>query len=431
VVGDQSSGKSSVLESLTGFSFPQSPVLCTRYATQISCRRVPESSVSISIIPRPDANVATMDRLRSFKRTAPALTNAVLLDVIGDANHAMGIRMTTDDMDPNLQAFSQDVLKIEVNGPEQEHFTVIDVPDIFRFASPPLTRQSDILLVRNMVEAYTQHSRTVILAVLPSNADISTQEILKIAEDADPDGIRTMGVLTKPDLVTETTTRDIIKDLVLGNRNRLRLGYCIVKNRSADDMDSSLPERICQERAFFNNSSWNAIATSGRCGVESLKIRLSELLMTITKREFPNVKSDVAKRLDCCRSELDSIGPSRNDHAAQRMFLGKISTEFKTATERALNANYDGESVFSEDPSLKLITNVTKMNERFANVLWTRGHKRHTSIEWVSEGESSYNTGDDNDDDPKNSVQDLVSSYPELEDVIDEADYIPKSKGFR
>lgn len=135
-VGDQSSGKSSVLESLTGFSFPQAPGLCSRYDTQISCRRAPETKVVVSIIPHPDVDLGVESQLRAFKQTISDLTNEALVSVMEEANKAMGIRMTEDDTDSGLQTFSEHILKIEISGPDQPHFTVIDVPGIFRVWGP-------------------------------------------------------------------------------------------------------------------------------------------------------------------------------------------------------------------------------------------------------------------------------------------------------
>lgn len=80
-MGDQSSGKSSVLESLTGFSFPRAAGLCTRYATQITYCREPESSIHISIIPRPDAGDALKERLAKFQRRVASLDDATLAGV--------------------------------------------------------------------------------------------------------------------------------------------------------------------------------------------------------------------------------------------------------------------------------------------------------------------------------------------------------------
>ena len=81
MVGDQSSGKSSVLESLTGFSFPHAAGLCTRYATLITCCREPVSSIHVSIIPRPDADDTLKERLVKFQRSVESLDNAALAGV--------------------------------------------------------------------------------------------------------------------------------------------------------------------------------------------------------------------------------------------------------------------------------------------------------------------------------------------------------------
>jgi GTPase SAR1 family protein len=420
-VGDQSSGKSSILESLTGFSFPQAPGLCTRYATQISCRREPRSKVLVSIIPRPNADAKLINRIRSFRRTIPALAKDGLVEIIADASRIMGIKMVPEDADPSLQAFSHDVLKVEINGPDQEHFMVIDVPGIFRYPSPPLTTESDVSLVQDMVESHIRNNRIIILAVLPSNVHISTQEILQMAKTADPYGCSTMGVLTKPDLVTENTSRDIIKDLVSGERNQLRLGYFVVKSRSADDQSLEFSDCLLQEAKFFNDDAWRSVASSGRCGIEPLKARLRDLLTTITKREFPNVIADVAKREKQCQNDLISIGPSRETVAAQRIFLGRIGSRFQAITQRALNGYYEGEHIFDEDPSLKLITNITKLNERFANDMCNQGHKRQVFTSHNNEEGSIYALSDH--EMPHNTYNAPLSKYHELQHIVVEGDY--------
>jgi hypothetical protein len=73
-------------------------------------------------------------------------------------------------------------------------------------SSLPFTTNANVDLVRNIIKLYIQNSWTIILAVLPFNVNITTQEILKIAEKADPSGVRTIGVLTKLDLVTKVAS---------------------------------------------------------------------------------------------------------------------------------------------------------------------------------------------------------------------------------
>ncbi|KAL4744043.1 P-loop containing nucleoside triphosphate hydrolase protein [Aspergillus similis] len=132
VVGDQSSGKSSVLESLTGFAFPRAAGLCTRYATQITSCYESQRSVFVSIIPRPNADKALETRLLNFQRHLTEIDNNELASIFEEAHRAMNIRMSTDGSDNGAGAFSQDMLKVEIRGPEQNYFTVIDVPGIFR-----------------------------------------------------------------------------------------------------------------------------------------------------------------------------------------------------------------------------------------------------------------------------------------------------------
>lgn len=316
VVGDQSSGKSSVLESLTGFSFPQAPGLCTRYATQISCRRAPVKSVSISIIPKQNTDSSSAKKLRNFKHSIKDLTSDALANAIEKANKTMGIRSTAEDTTAGLQTFSAHILKIEVSGPDQEHLTVIDVPGIFRVPDPPFTTDADVILVKEVVKSYMRDARTIILAIIPSNVDISTQEVLKMAEEADPDGSRTMGVLTKPDLITENATQDVLIELLMGKRNQLQLGYFVVKNRNADNRSSTITERLDQEEAFFGRSACTQPKQTQRCGIPALRANLSHLLMGLTKQEFPHVKSDLTKSLREKTEQLHGLGLSRKEVSA-------------------------------------------------------------------------------------------------------------------
>ena len=90
VVGDQSSGKSSVLESVTGFSFPRAAGLCTRYVTQITCCRDTTKSINISIIPRPDGDDELKSRLLAFRRRFTTFDNDDLAKVFEDVREIAG-----------------------------------------------------------------------------------------------------------------------------------------------------------------------------------------------------------------------------------------------------------------------------------------------------------------------------------------------------
>ena len=271
----------------------------------------------------------------------------------------MGIR--TDICSSEGTVFSEDVLKIEICGPDEDYLTVIDVPGIFRNPTEGVTTRGDIQLVQNMVKEYIKNSRTIILAVLPSNVDIATQEILTFAEDCDKPGERTLGILTKPDLVTEQSAKVAVCNLVLGKKRPLTLGYYVVRNRGADDDDAF---NYGAAEQMFRDAPWNSLPRD-RLGVQALKTRLSDLLSQITRRGFPELRKEVSKQLSDCRTELEGLGPARQTERDQRLFLSTMARRFQELVGAALHAHYSIHPMFEEKEELKLITYVVNLTEMF------------------------------------------------------------------
>lgn len=191
---------------------------------------------------------------------------------------------------PSAQrSFSNDVLKIEVAGPDQQHLSVIDVPGIFRKVTPGITSPEDIPNIKNMVQQYMENPRSVILAVISANVDIANQEILDMAERCDPDGQRTLGVLTKPDLIDRGAEGSVL-DLLLGTAHKLNLGWSMVKNPGQEDLNREDEiDRHSVERAFFRTKAPWCTVDKDRVGTDSLRLRLVELLTEIVRKEFNNV----------------------------------------------------------------------------------------------------------------------------------------------
>ena len=271
----------------------------------------------------------------------------------------MGIR--TDICSSEGTVFSEDVLKIEICGPDEDYLTVIDVPGIFRNPTEGVTTRGDVQLVQNMVKEYIKNSRTIILAVLPSNVDIATQEILTFAEDCDKPGERTLGILTKPDLVTEQSAKVAVCNLVLGKKRPLTLGYYVVRNRGADD-DDAFDYGAAEQT--FRDAPWNSLPRD-RLGVQALKARLSQLLGQITRKGFPELRKEVSKQLSDCRTELEGLGPARQTERDQRLFLSTMARRFQELVDAALHTHYSIHPMFEEKEELKLITYVVNLTEMF------------------------------------------------------------------
>ena len=184
--------------------------------------------------------------------------------------------------------FSNDILRLEIAGPKEDHLSVIDIPGIFKRTTPGVTTKSDMEMVERMVHGYMKNPRSVILTVVPANVDIATQEILEKAEEVDPDGIRTLGVLTKPDIIDKGAEKNVI-DLVEGRKHQLKLGWHVLRNAGQAELDNPVTDRDATERSFFaGQSPWNSLDKE-KVGIASFRDRLQEILADHIRREFPKV----------------------------------------------------------------------------------------------------------------------------------------------
>lgn len=206
----------------------------------------------------------------------------------------MGLTEDSNAITGTKKSFANDVLKIEICGPQQEHLSVIDVPGIFRKTTQGVTTKADMAMVRSMVLSYMQNPRSAMLAVIPANVDIGTQEILDMAEQCDPQGQRTLGVLTKPDLVDDGAEQAIM-DIVEGKSHALNLGWCVVRNSGQQQINDSSAERHAREKLFFTSEApWNKLAKD-RVGISALHTLLVDILGELIRREFPNVSTILLK----------------------------------------------------------------------------------------------------------------------------------------
>lgn len=295
----------------------------------------------------------------------------MILTNIEQACKIMNISVPGQNVEPGQTTFSDDVLKIELCGPSRENLSIIDIPGIFRTPTEGVTTKIDMALVEKMVWDYIRDERTVILAVLPAPTDIATQSILTMAK-ADPDGLRTMGVLTKPDLVDKGAEQGII-DLVMGKRHPLRLGYCIVRNRGQAELNTASSERSAVESHFFNQTPWSTL-DKDRVGLLALKERLQELLVEITQREFPKLKSQIDQRLAACKGKLADLGPDRTSQEQQRRYLQEMAIEYQKLTDYAVDVYYNRNPVFDEIPALRLPTLIVERNDAYIKEISRRGH---------------------------------------------------------
>lgn len=226
--------------------------------------------------------------------------------------------------------------------------------------------------------------------------------------------------MTKPDLVDDGAEHQVI-DLVMGKRNKLKLGYCIVRNRSQKELDTDSDSRTRKERSFFSTDPWSSLPKD-RVGVDALKSRLQDLLSEIVQREFPKIKRQIEQRLILCKKNLYAMGADRESSDQQRHYLEGIAAQFERITNDALSANYCRHGIFGQDHNLRLPTLVVDRSDRFAEDIRSKGHsvefKGDTNAEAVTatnkiEAKSalpSANNGSDDDDESDGNDESYVSN---------------------
>lgn len=284
----------------------------------------------------------------------------------------MGIPGPGQSLVTGQSTFSDDLLSIELCGPDQQNLSVIDIPGIFRAPTEGVTTKDDMTLVRNIMDRHIRDERTIILAVIPSNTDVATQEILTIAKELDPKGLRTLGVLTKPDLVDRGAEEGVMS-LVQGEKNPLRLGYCIVRNRGQSELAVDSAQRHRTEEIFFSTQPWSKL-DKDRVGTPALRNRLQDLLVDITRREFPRVQAQITQQLASCRRRLEDLGVSRQSVEQQRRYLLEMSQKFQDITSFALDAYYSRDPIFDTNPEIRLATLCVDRNDKFSNDMLKLGH---------------------------------------------------------
>ncbi|KAJ9133186.1 Interferon-induced GTP-binding protein Mx-like protein [Pleurostoma richardsiae] len=392
VCGDQSAGKSSVLERVTGIPFPRQEGLCTRFPTEIILRHSSEPlRLSASIHPSTRRSPEAQEPLRGYRRELSDMSE--LPSVINDSAALMGIR--GHGPNENANAFAHDVLRIEIVGPVGLHLTIVDLPGLISVANDEQT-DDDVCMVTEIVEKYLASSRTIIMAVVQAGNDVANQRIVQLARKYDPDGDRTVGIITKPDLINDGAEAKIAMLAKNLDAVKLKLGFFLVKNPSPSENKAGLSwdEFSRREKEFFSRAAWRDQALAmDRVGAEALRTFLQVLLDKHIEKELPKVREEIKRQLATKEAELSSMGLERRSPADIRYFLTNASMQFHRVAEAALDGNYQGpDADFFRAPGTRLRAEVHKANTQFADDLRVRGQKRKIVTENTDEnadGESA------------------------------------------
>ncbi|KAI9798761.1 MAG: hypothetical protein M1833_004591 [Piccolia ochrophora] len=408
VCGDQSSGKSSVLEAISRIPFPTKDNLCTRFATEVILRRTATPGVAVSIVPSQTRSEAECQRLSNFKQIITSFTE--LPTLMESAKQAMNVSPTTN-------AFFDDVFRVEISGPDRPHLTIVDLPGLIHSENKVQSRE-DVDIVKKMVQSYMCNRRSIILAVVSAKNDYANQIVLKLAKEVDANGYRTMGIITKPDtLPVGSESEGLFVNLASNKDVEFRLGWHVLKNRDYEARNSSSEERDSAERQFFEEGVWKDFPRF-RVGVATLRERLSKVLLDQIKAELPHLVDEIESNLRSCQSKLARLGESRAGIDEQRLFLLRISQSFQSLVKAAVDGLYAdaffGDPVTAEGCSKRLRAVVQNLNKGFADDLRLKGHYYEIITALTSSTTKPFDTSRPGDTPIKISRDDYIKSVKEI-----------------
>lgn len=379
VVGDQSAGKSSVLEAITGTPFPRDAGACTRFATEIRLRRAPQTSLTVSIIPDKHRDLKAQEALRSFGGT-----------VNQDMSFENLMRRAVDLIAPKNvpgRFAARDILVVEKRGPDLPLLTLVDLPGLVRNANNDQSLD-DIKTIESLCDRYMKSSRTIVLAVVGGNTDYVQAPILTKARSFDPTGSRTIGVLTKPDLCESIGLEDKFIDLV-NNRDKanvFKLGWYVLLNPGPREPGQPWPsarERKQREEDFFGRGKWRSLPES-MCGAEALKKKLSEQLQRHIGRHVKTLRRQIQQALDETDGELKSMGEGKDTPEEMRIELVELFSASKELVIPAVYGFYKnppGKNFFRSTadprgtPAQNLRARAAEENDQFSQRIRQHGRK--------------------------------------------------------
>lgn len=295
VVGGQSSGKSSVLESIVGKDFlPRGSGIVTRRPLVLQLHRVEEN--------REWAEFMHLPRKR-FTDFA-----AVRKEIADETDRETG----------RSKAISSVPIHLSIYSPNVVNLTLIDLPGLTKVAveGQPEGIVQDI---ENMVRSYIEKPNCIILAISPANQDLATSDAIKISREVDPKGERTFGVLTKVDLMDKGT--DAV-DILEGKSYKLQYPWVGVVNRSQADINKNVDMIVARrkEREFWATSpEYKHLAN--RMGSEFLAKMMSKHLETVIKSRIPGLQSLISKTIVELESELSRLGKPVATDAGGKLYM--------------------------------------------------------------------------------------------------------------
>lgn len=331
IVGEQSAGKSSVLECIFNMQTPTDEELCTRFPIEIVFKSGPQPHNEAVIIPvaKEGRSKAVVDAMNNFHSSLDPIQD--LAQIVDLASEAMGLEKGGKNL-------AEDVLKVTVTKPTLANMTIIDLPGIIHNSGDGQTT-ADADFIEKMVKGYMNDPRTIILVVLSAKQTYQSQVARRWAREADTQQQRTMGILTKLDTIDERNDpklRQKYRNMLLDTDiDSFPLGCVGVVNRNPSNKGCPKNERDQAEEEFFAQPFWKDLP-SNVTGSEACRARVDYIINKQLVATAPDVQHDLQQRISTLEPKLKSLEPVVTIPEIRRMLKKPIEV-----MEKAVDGDYN------------------------------------------------------------------------------------------
>ncbi|KAF8839213.1 hypothetical protein BDN67DRAFT_906024 [Paxillus ammoniavirescens] len=338
VIGGQSAGKSSLVEAVSGVNVPRDSGTCTRCPMECTMSSSAKKwSCTVKLRFDYDSSGRPLPRSKEVAFGAP-ITDRNDVDIwlrraqaailnphtpAGNFHKKTVTELRTINSTSSLK-FSRNVVAVAIEDPDAIDLSFVDLPGLIQNED-----QEVIDLVQELTVKAISRANTIILTTIPMSDDMQNQQSVRLAREADPDGERTIGVLTKPDTLGEgaVSAKKLWIDVIEGHQHALKHGYYCVRLPDDAQRTQRLSRTASQklEAEYFDTSPpWSQSTERGRFGIPAFVSDISALLVKHIGKSLAKLKQDVERLLASCLEDLVAL-PAPLTGDPQVEVLGKVN----------------------------------------------------------------------------------------------------------
>ena len=302
VVGSQSSGKSSILNSILGLDIlPTGSNMVTRGPLQLE---LIQSKSDVKAIFGEYINGEWIT-IKHIELNSPEPSEEQKKEI------ASLIRSITNEYAGDGMNITEQPIYLRILSPNLPNLSLVDLPGLTMVACTDKGQPRDIKTkIRNLISSYISDKSSIIMAVMPARTDIEADLALDLIKDHDPEGTRTVGILTKLDLMNEGTNITAYLENKISKDLQLKHGYYGIKNRNKMQMyEFNAQDGLRLEKEYIQSHPvYCKLKYKKNLGIPSLCQNLSNILVKSLKKNIPGILNKINKELTDAEMKLDRLG---------------------------------------------------------------------------------------------------------------------------